>query len=102
MSMELCKLCNQDSTPWFHINGHICEDCYYRDKWISVKDRFPEKVDQYIIFKNKQKPIVTIEWYCAFNIYSGKKEDKELKFIYSNYFEDKNVTHWMPLPEPPK
>ena len=30
MSMEQCKLCEQEGTPWYFINGHICENCYYK------------------------------------------------------------------------
>lgn len=33
MSMEKCQLCNQDSTPWKYINGHICEDCFKTRKF---------------------------------------------------------------------
>lgn len=28
MSEESCQLCQQDSTPWQHVKGHICLDCY--------------------------------------------------------------------------
>jgi hypothetical protein len=28
--MEICRLCNEEATPWFAVKGgHICDDCYY-------------------------------------------------------------------------
>lgn len=53
-------------------------------EWISVEDRLPEEDGSYAV------------------IYDG------LKKVYVYYFESKsqgfneNITHWMPLPEPPK
>lgn len=38
MSTETCKLCHKDCTPWVHINGHICQDCYAKPKEISIKN----------------------------------------------------------------
>lgn len=38
MSIETCKLCGKDSTPWFHINGHICGSCYHNSKINLLKD----------------------------------------------------------------
>jgi hypothetical protein len=38
MSTEICKLCNQESTPWFHINGHICQDCYQNSVYIDPNE----------------------------------------------------------------
>ena len=63
--------------------------------WISVKDRLPDKNGQYLCWfgKNivaKGMAIVTyLEMWQAF----GSLESLE------NY---PNVTHWMPLPEPPE
>jgi hypothetical protein len=55
--------------------------------WISVKDRLP---DTY-------KPVIT------YDKYSGVKENwllKEKPCV--NWSQGFHVTHWMPLPEPPK
>lgn len=56
-----------------------------KDGWISVKDRLPEK-DEYVL--------------CFCNIGDGFQAifhyGKERKF------DGTAVTHWMPLPEPPK
>ncbi len=29
MASEICGICKIDSTPWFYVNSHICEDCYH-------------------------------------------------------------------------
>ena len=61
--------------------------------WIDVKDKLPDSFDT-IIFYSKEADI---------GIYQGyyyKCLDMWTSFLY--VIERKNVTHWMPLPEPPK
>lgn len=69
-----------------------------KTKWISVKDRLPEE-GEYVLCVLK-----------GFN-YGGKIQ--VCKFVPADKFKDKpyfehfrngfpSVTHWMPLPEPPK
>lgn len=64
-------------------------------QWISVKDRLPETSGRYLVHVK--------------NI-AGYKPLKNCEFI-AEYFwvdwiftgwENNRVTHWMPLPEPPK
>ena len=57
------------------------------NKWISVDERLPEKTDEYLIVKNGK---ITIGYFSA----------EYKKFALWN--RDQKVTHWQPLPEPPK
>ena len=69
-------------------------------KWISVKDRLPAHNINVLCTNNKgicydeKEPFVAHRehesWWCQVN-----------PFNYAEY-EDVKVTHWMPLPEPPK
>lgn len=65
-------------------------------KWISVKDKLPEE-DQTVVFveKNGSFPCLGI-----YNTYNGIGE----WYIpaYDDAASSEFVTHWMPLPEPPK
>lgn len=54
-----------------------------RKKWISVDKRLPEPLVDVLVYKITG----TIETDCI--------------LPYSRTFMHKNVTHWMPLPEPP-
>lgn len=73
----------------------LIEDAPTVNGWISVKDRLPDKNGQYLCWfgKNtiaKGAAIATyLEMWQAF----GSLESLETY---------PNVTHWMPLPEPPK
>ncbi len=75
-------------------------------EWISVKDGLPGKVGRYLIRRSmktwKYEEDIKIEWFCALDIYSHKKELHRLRFISCGCKEDLKVTHWMPLPEPPE
>ena len=56
------------------------------NKWISVKDRLPERSGRYLTHCDFDgDSLVTILWFEKY--YEG--------------FDDE-VTHWMPLSEPPK
>ncbi len=126
MSMENCPICKEDSTPWFHINGHICEACYigaitrcYESMvWISVKDRLPEH--QRIIFVFAKTKNGKNGYGVATFIDSVKMNEELSRTAYSHeqvnvkdhpyYFVSQevrrhtfnNVSYWMPLPEAPK
>lgn len=60
-------------------------------EWISVKDRLPENV--------KEGLLIALRW-GAVDI--GWCEDGRWGSEFVDEYEDGEVTHWMPLPEPPK
>ena len=59
----------------------------HESEWISVEDRLPEREGKYLTFTIKGE--VQLNWFVSF------LADAEPEFDYW-------VTHWMPLPEPPK
>ena len=62
-------------------------------EWISVKDRLPEEAADIIVYTTKKR--------IAFGyLYDGHFRDEEHE-IMANW-NIGEVTHWMPLPEPPK
>ena len=64
-------------------------------EWISVKDRLPKRHGRYLVFvKNLTR------WHVLDNpVFVAD-------FVYGQWnfhgWEDNCVTHWMPLPQPPK
>lgn len=63
-------------------------------EWISVKDRLPEQGKRYLVnrYDGVTKTYFTdILWHDAHDLWWNR--------LYSG---DYKVTHWMPLPEPPK
>ena len=77
-----CDECNQFAT-----------DNNVGDKWISVKDRLPEEDGYYIC--NVRSFAFRGSFYQAMLKYDNGG------FIEGSIYTD-DVTHWMPLPEPPK
>ena len=65
-----------------------------RSEWISVEDRLPQVIGKYICcVKNKDGNTWTIT----------ADYSPEMKTWFGQFGEVRNtVTHWMPLPEPPK
>jgi len=53
-------------------------------KWISVKDELPEKIRYYLVFRKENARITSRLW-------RGNRWESAA-----------TITHWMPLPEPPK
>lgn len=68
-------------------------------KWISVKDRLPEKEGCYLVSGINPH---TNEKYVHFVKYrnKGRCGEIKLKWSYTGYFSV-CMTHWMPLPPPP-
>ena len=60
-------------------------------EWISVKDRLPENEKEGVLIALRWGE-VDISW-C---------EDGRWSSEFVNEYEDGEVTHWMPLPHPPK
>jgi hypothetical protein len=61
--------------------------------WISVKDRLPKK--------NREAVLIALCWEET-DIGWYDKDDKCWQSEFINSYDDGDVTHWMPLPQPPK
>ena len=62
-------------------------------KWISVEDRLPEKQGYYLVYTEED------------GVFSAEYNPKRERCPWTDESEgycDFPVTHWMPLPEPPK
>lgn len=59
------------------------------NNWISVKDKLPED-DEYVLIYHNGSKAIKISWYSSFN--------EKWMMDYNNI----HITHWQPLPEPPK
>jgi hypothetical protein len=96
-------------------DGHGCERCAYEpydecgiqimaeyliangvtvQEWISVKDRLPEN-DHWALCFMKDKSFGTFRVF-QWNYIDWQWNDG------SEWYDENDVTHWMPLPEPPK
>ena len=88
-------------------------------KWISVKDRLPEKEGQYLCYIEAFKDIENCEgWYNYIDLIMFDKKVINIEYfeyrivhilstkmdflVNTNSYISKCVTHWMPLPEPPE
>lgn len=65
-------------------------------EWISVKDRLPEDMGDVLVVAFWHERWQTMIGWC-------RKAEAEWR-VYTSHGEMKpgGVTHWMPLPEPPK
>ena len=79
-------------------------------EWISIKDRLPEKDGAYLVTTNSfgDRQSVKLRWFAkdgedvdAYDL-AGQKDVWYLYDIECGYVSIKTVTHWMPLPLPPK
>jgi hypothetical protein len=52
--------------------------------WISINDRLPDKSYRYLVFRKGGYDLV---YYDA---------------DFKEFYKGQGITHWMPLPEPPK
>ena len=72
--------------------------------WISVKDRLPELPD----FDHCDRMVITCDWkghvapmYWERRTIRGKSIER-WRYHFDRVYDCFGITHWMPLPEPPK
>ncbi len=61
------------------------------DQWISVQDKLPIRGHQEVLVFSPEQNVIVTAW-CTDDTW----------FTYNSDVLIKNVTHWQPLPEPPK
>lgn len=64
-------------------------------KWINVEIEKPKNGEDILTF-DKSRENISTEIYYDEGIFYEWSEKLE------RYFQNENITHWMPLPEPPK
>lgn len=62
--------------------------------WISVKDRLPDEQGTYLVFREEPYGMITIAWYSG--------HENGWLALDGGFYADGVLTHYMPLPEPPK
>lgn len=60
-------------------------DVVPKNEWTSVDDKLPERKGRYLVHIPNEQLICCLYYDCDASVYG-----------------DNDVTHWMPLPEPPK
>jgi hypothetical protein len=70
------------------VASHLIANGVTVQEWISVKDRLPEEGGSYLVFSSKSKTVFTAHYW------QGDR--------WANRANGQFITHWMPLPQPPK
>ena len=99
----ICRFCSSlavpDITPPYgyeNLADYLISNGVTVQEWISVEDRLPEKHDRFICTykfnSNSEMQFVGVLDYYAYDQYPHWQHESAGVI----------VTHWMPLPEPPK
>jgi len=67
-----------------------------KSEWISVKNKLPEKSDEYIVADESNNVFSLI--YRTDIKWCYQADNKG----YHDLYEHNDITHWMPLPDAPK
>ena len=75
--------------------------------WIKCSDLLPDKEEYVLIFNGKIVRHSFLTDHSVFNLITRKVDEKTEWFESEDccgphYYEFDNVTHWIPLPEPPE
>ena len=93
----------EQGADWLIANGVTVQE------WISVDDRLPEDSGCYlVVYRDKYNGSISIafDMYVKCNI--GEWWESEFacditkQFLWAAKLQEQEVTHWMPLPLPPK
>ena len=87
----------QYAVNWLMNNGVTLDNQVSSSKWIPVTQRLPEKMCQcvcrYVFGENEEYPFYQVLWYFVHDENPHFQNEGSMGL---------RVTHWMPLPEPPK
>ena len=92
------------------IANHLIANGVTVNEWISVKDRLPKEDGHYLVIWNFNKTTCT-EVLCfakdarKVDKYDFVRKWKNVWYEYDSewgHYTVDDVTHWMPLPQPPK
>ena len=98
------------ATIKYSMADHLIANGVTVQEWISVDDRLPEKDGAYLVTTNSfgDRQSVKLRWFAkngenvdAHDL-AGQKDVWYLYDIECGYVPINSVTHWMPLPLPPK
>ena len=70
-------------------------------KWISVDERLPHNLEDVLAFE-KYKDVPFVGFYRDGRWIANQDFVYSLSGVISSDIDSHNVTHWMPLPTPPK
>lgn len=70
-------------------------------QWISVKDGLPKLRDASVLAYFSNGSIETVHIEDNFKDITAEFDDKGNQ-QYTKWYKNIGITHWMPLPEPPK
>jgi hypothetical protein len=83
-----------------------------RDRWIPCEERLPEQDGKYLTVRTLKviplQPWIEVCWFAKdlHRVDRYEFQKKKPGFYQSDseygYYEVSEITHWMPLPEPPK
>ena len=103
-----CDRCNTaydiDDPPCYFecMANAIIENNYRKQEWISVDERLPE-ITETVLIAYKEKWEWETEWSFDVDVGSLDITGREWNTYHDLYEgQELHITHWMPLPEPPK
>lgn len=70
-------------------------------EWISVEDRLPDYEGYFLVWNEEQNKI-EIRFFYRLPKYYPVETYTEIREYFGNCADHKKITHWKPLPEPPK
>ena len=71
-------------------------------EWVSVKTRLPDESGVYPACSIEETRRFPEDWIDALYRFNAEAKINENQWQHSSGFYDNGITHWMPLPEPPK
>lgn len=83
----------------------VCPTCHKyapSDEWISVKDKLPSTQEAILAFCGKSMRVCTLNsvgWCLSGSFHEVDHSDEDWDY---DLITIGNITHWQPLPEPPK
>lgn len=99
---------NQFSFDWIarYIEARPTAVTERKQEWISVQDRLPEVGEEVLVFavgkSGDFSNVITITDRMIFRLFPSSEGVETWSSPWQYFMTNYEITHWMPLPEPPK
>jgi len=87
---------------------HLAISALVRDRWIPCEERLPERNKEALVYAIGNTDgfwgtyVIAIAQRFIFKLFPSSEGEEEWSSPWQYFHTDYKITHWKPLPEPPK
>ena len=99
--VEILNAETNKNYPFMQLAEKLYKADFRKQEWISVEERMPETEGDYLVWNTEQRKVEK-RFFYRLPLHYPVESHPEIREYFGDFMDYKKITHWMPLPEPPK